>query len=232
MSNSNKSNIAPHVPGDIEKAASKVYFERGSQLLVENISFKKITTGLLITNILMAIALVVLLPLKTVETVKVSQDKNDRLHVVDDQNGQSGTKAIADESVQLAWVADWTKDVFEINAATWVRNFKRAISRTTGTAKDQLQDYWHVETNNPTRILTKDRDFVREVERLSINTIQPNVILIRFRLISRAADGTKSTKIYATTVTLKSVPGKSREEIIDNPSGLLAQSISISDETK
>lgn len=222
---------SPHVPGPLETAAVREYFERGSKFAVSNLGLNKMVIMLMLSNLILAAALVSLLPLKTVEIVKVTQDKNDRIRVLDDQISSSA-KFIADESAQLAWVSDWAQDVFEINAATWQRNLKRGLSRTSGAAKDQLQDYWRIETNNPAALLSKDRDYVRELERVSINAIQPNVILIRYKLISRLGDGTKSVKSLATTVTLKNSTPKSRDEIIDNPTGLLAQSVSMSEESK
>ena len=216
-----------HVPGPVEQAAMKVHYERGSQAVVDRNKWRTMAFLLVVVIIGMSGGFVALLPLKSVEVVRVGQEASGRV-VVDAQ--QQVNREWGDE-VQMAWVSDWARMMFEVNAPTWRRSVGKALSLTVGTAKSQSDDYLRLEENNPPYLLGKDPSFVREVERVSVNVIQPNVVLIRFRLITRWSNGNKTVKQLAMTATLKQTTQTSREEIIENPSGLLLSNFSISDES-
>lgn len=218
-----------HTPGPIEEAAARIYYERGSLAISDVLTWKKFTAFFVFLSAIQAVAITMLIPLKSIEIVKISQDNLGKVKIVENQD--SNQRYSADAEAQMFWVSQWTTDAFEINEATWRRNLTRAITRTSGAAKEQINEYLVRQENNPVIILEKDLSFVREVERISINTIQPNVILIRFKLISRMQNGVKMVKTYAMTVTLKNIQPKTREELIDNPAALSVQSFSISDES-
>jgi type IV secretory pathway component VirB8 len=217
-----------HAPGPIEQAAAQVYFERGSKHALERKAWQWTALASLTICLLLVGAIVLMLPLKTIETIQVGKGPDGRLWA----QATDAQKFTVDDDAKASWVNDWVSDLTEINAATWQRGVQRVTSRATGTGIDQLRDYLSKEENQPANLLFKHPGYVREFRRESVNLLQVNVVLIRFSLTSRPAAGApKLTKSYAMTVNLGSVKPKSREDVIANPAGLVVQNFSISEES-
>lgn len=217
-----------HVPGPIEQAAAQVFFERGSKQALEKKAWQWTALASLSTSVLLVGAIVLMLPLKTVETIQVGKGADGRLWA----QATDAQKFTVDDDAKASWVNDWVSDLTEINAATWQRGVERVTSRAAGTGIDQVRDYLNKEENQPANLLFKHAGYVREFRRESVNLLQANVVLIRFSLTSRPAAGApKLTKSFAMTVNLGSVKPKSREDVIANPAGLVVQNFSVSEES-
>ena len=220
--------VAGHVPGPMEQAAVQTYFERGSKPILERNLWRWAAFGSSATSLLLITAIIILLPLKSIETIQINKGNEGRL-VADSSDAK---KFSVDDDSKAAWVSDWASDLTEINAPTWQRNVERALSKTASTAIDQAKDYLNRDENQPARLLHDRPEFVREFKRESINTLQPNVLLIRYTLTSRPNPGSpKSAKTFAMTVTLNYLKPKTREEVVRNPSGLVVQTFNISEES-
>lgn len=196
--------------------------------MLEKNTWKSLAFGGMATSALLATAIVLMLPLKSVETIQVGKGADGRLSV----QATDAQKLTVDDDARAAWVNDWVRDLTEINSATWQRGVARAASRSVGTGVDQVRDYLNNEENQPASLLAKHPGYIREFRRESVNMLQSNVVLIRYTLTSRPRPGAdKQSKTYAMTVNLSSVKPKSREEVIDNPSSLVVQNFNISDES-
>lgn len=219
--------VTGRVPGPHEQAAAQLYFERGSKQAIDKNHWRMTAFGSLTSTVVLSVALVMLFPLKTVETIQINKDQNGRVTV---QNVDA-QRFSADEDVKLSWANDWVTSLTEISNATWQRNVERAASKSVGTAIDQVRDYLGKADNQPAQILFEKPSYVREFNRLSLNSLSPDVVLVRYTLTSRPIPGSpKVVKGYAMTITLASIKPKSRDEVLNNPSGLAVQSFSISEE--
>jgi len=225
-SEASKKGLGSNIPGEASQAAKKAYYERGSQPLVEMNNWRLLAFCAVGVAALLALSIVLILPLKSIEIVTVSKDENGRL----DSNSIQQRRFVADDTVKLAWVNEWTADLVEINPSTWQRGVSRALAKTAGTATDQARDYLNAPTNQPAILLSKSPSYVREMQRQSINMLQPNVVLIRYTLTSRQGMGAKETKAYAMTVNLGSIKQESIEQALSNPAGLAVSNFSVSEE--
>ena len=220
--------VTGHIPGPMEQAAVQVYFERGSKPVLEKNLWRWAAFGSTATALMLGASIIILLPLKSIETIQINKGVEGRL-IADSSDAK---KFSPDDDSKAAWLSDWVSDLTEINAPTWQRNVERALSKTTSTAIDQAKDYLNRDENQPARLLYDRPEFVREFKRESINTLQPNVLLIRYTLTSRPSPGApKTLKTFAMTVTLNYVKPKTREEVVRNPSGLVVQTFNISEES-
>jgi type IV secretory pathway component VirB8 len=214
-------------PGPFEEAAAKQYFERGSREAIEASRWR---VGALIAGVAAAMegaALMALLPLKSVETVALGKDQNNRMQVV----GVAGQVSVDDE-VKMAWCSDWVSLLTEITPVTWERNVNSAAKKTVGVATDQVASYLRRKTNNPALLLRESPNYVREYERDTVNKVTQDVFLVRYRLTSRPRPGvTPEVRAYAMTITVASVKPSTREDIFRNPSGLVATNFSLAEES-
>lgn len=215
------------VPGPMEEAAVRVYYERGSKQSIERNMWRITALGSMGISLLMGGALVLLLPLKSVETIQINKDQAGRVSV---QNVDA-QRFTADDDVKMAWANDWVSNLTEINGATWKRSIEQTAAKSIATAIDQVRDYLAKDENQPAQILYEKPLYIREFSRQSINMLSPNVVLLRYSLTSRPAPGApKVVKSYAMTITLATVKPRSRDEVVSNPSGLAVQNFSISEE--
>jgi type IV secretion system protein VirB5 len=204
-----------------------VHFERGSREAIEAARWR--TSFLLVAIIAVAEggAIWAMLPLKSVETVAVGKDQNNRIQVA----GIAGQVTIDDES-KMAWASDWVAELTEINPVTWERNVNRAIGKTAGIASDQAATYLRKRGNNPAVLLHQDKSYVREYERGTVNKVSNDVFLVRYQLTSRPRPGaTPEVKAYAMTLTLAPIKHSSREDVFRNPAALVVTTFSLAEES-
>lgn len=225
-SDAKKKGIASNIPSEMTQKAAKVYYDRGSKPVVEMNNWRLIAFCSLGVCALLALSITMILPLKSIEIITVTRNENGKLEA----NSAQQRRFSADDTVKLAWVNDWAADLVEINPSTWQKNVGKSVSMTVGTATDQARDYLSMEANQPAILLAKNQGYVREMQRQSINMLQPNVVLLRYTLTSRPGMGAKETKAYAMTVTLGSVKAESIEQALSNPAGLTVSNFSVSEE--
>lgn len=215
------------VPGPHEEAAVKQYFERGSREAIEASRWR---VGALIAGLAAvaeAGALWSLFPLKTVETVALGKDQNNRMQVA----GVAG-QVNPDDDVKMAWCSDWVALLTEITPVTWERNINDAARKTVGVATDQVSTYLRRTSNNPALLLRENPNYVREYQRDTVNKVTKDVFLVRYRLTSRPRPGvTPEVKAFAMTITVAPVKPTSREDVFRNPSGLVATNFSLAEES-
>lgn len=215
------------MPGPIEQAAATVYFERGSLQSIEANRWRLIAISMMAVTAVLSVAIALMMPLKSVETIQINSDGAGRVAVVN-ANAQRFT---ADDGVKQAWIVDWVTDLTEINGATWQRSVERAGQRSLGVAVDQIKDYLSRADNQPAQILGEKPLYVREFTRQTVNMIDSNVALVRFTLTSRPGQGaTKVVRSYVLTATLATVKPQTREDVLRNPTGLAVQNFNVAEE--
>jgi len=213
-----------HVPGPIEAAAAKVYFNRGSKEAIDKNRWRTVAVGSLFVAALGVTSTVVLALTSKVHVMQVSQVDGGRLEVVG-----VASRFSANDEIKMAWANDFVNELTEILPAVWQRNAQKVQARSVGVAVDQTRSY--LVNNNPAQILAKHPSFVREYRRRSVNKIADNTFLVRYELTDRSHQGaTPQVRRFAMTITLTSVGHRTIDDVYANPSGLAAVSFSISEE--
>ncbi|WP_234265141.1 type IV secretion system protein [Hydrogenophaga sp. NFH-34] len=217
-----------HVPGSIEEAAARIYFERGTKEAVERNRWA--LSGILNASIsvLLLIALISLILNQKIYVFQADKDPAGRISV-----SEVATSFKADEDTQMAWASAWVATLTEITPALWQRNVKLVQSKSAGVALDQIKAYLQRAENNPAQLVHRYPTYVREYKRGSVNKVTGMTYLIRYELLSRPAPGIDpQTKSYAMTVTLTHVGHKSRDDVFSNPEGLTVLNFSVSEEAR
>lgn len=224
-----KQSAIQSTPGPLIDAAKKSYFERGSLQSVNIMHWKYISGVLGALSLILASAILVMLPLKETVVVAVSKPESGSGRLLT-ESSTSGFKA--DQQVISYFLNGFVENVFDINLSTWKRNIDRAATITTGTGLDQLRTLVQRPEFNGVRLLTENPNFVRTYQTTSVNYVKEDVLLIRFNLTSRSAPGvTPEEKSYAITINFVMVKPKTQEEALRNPGGIYVSSFNLSQET-
>lgn len=212
-------------PGSIGSDASVLHFERGAKQTIERNRWFFISCVLGVALIAQGFAMSALLPLKTVETHLVREVGGGRL-VAD--GAPVGTWAPDDDAVDY-FLNQWAYKTWDINAATVDSMIAESSEQVVGTAKVQLQELR--KKTNPYVLLKDYPGYSRTYELISVNKVQDDVRLIRFRTITRLApDVTPKVTVYAMTVTFTRVKPRTRTDVMKNPAGLFITSFNTTEE--
>lgn len=215
-----------HVPGPMEEAAVRAYFERGSKQAVDGNRWRIAAIGSLLTVMMLSAGIAVMALKQNIYVMQVSKDVSGQLQV-----GGVASKFEADESTQMAWALSYAQILTEITPAIWRRNVDRTMSLSVGVSQDQVRSYLQQINTNPAAILSKNELYVREFKRKSINKIANNTYLVRYELTSRIAPSAQpEKKSYSMTISLTNVGHATREDVFRNPEGLAALNFSISED--
>jgi type IV secretion system protein VirB5 len=215
-----------HVPGPMEVAAFKAYFERGSAQKIESNSWRTATILSLLVSVVCAGAVAGIAMQQQIQVFQVAPGEGGQLQVVG-----TPVKFTPSEDMQMAWASRWLADLTQINPALWEKSVSSVQSKVTRTAPDQVKSYLSRPENNPAALLSKQPGYVREYERRTVNKVGDMTYLVRYDLVSRPAPGTTvERKSFAATVTLASVGHSTRDDVFNNPEGLAVSNLSISEE--
>lgn len=223
-----KPSTLDHVPGPMEEAAARVFFERGSGVAVEKGWWKASAIVSMLVAVALTAAVIVLVLQQDVHVMQVSKDPNGDLQVTG-----IASRFTADEDSQMAWASNFASELTEITPALWQRNVERVQSFAVGVATDQVKTYLQRAENNPPQLLNRYPLFVREYARRSVNKVADMTYLVRYELTTRPGPNIAPVaKAYAMTITLTSVGHNSRDDVFRNPSGLAVMNFSISEDIK
>lgn len=217
-----------HVPGPMQEAAVRTFFERGSKQAIERNHWRLTAIVSLCSTLVIGILATVVLSQKEVLVMQVSKGSSGDLQA-------AGTAKVfaADDEAQMAWAISYAQILSEISPAIWRRNVDRVVRLSSGVAVDQVRTYLNRANTNPAALLQKDPLYVREFHRKSVNKVANGTYLVRYDLISRSAPNAASvTHSFAMTITVAQTEHKTREDVFFNPAGLVAMNFSISDETQ
>lgn len=220
--------LPDHIPGPMEEAAVRTYYERGSGSAIIGGYWKLGALGMGALCLILSTALLVLLMLQEVHVMQVSKDASGELHVTG-----VASKFVADEDTQMAWASRFAGELTEITPAIWQRNVESIQGKAVGVASDQVKSYLQHSDNNPAQMLSRYPLFVREYRRVSVNKVADMTYLIRYELTSRPGPNIAPIpKRYAMTITLTAIGHKTRDDVFRNREGLAALNFSISEDIK
>ncbi len=223
-----KAAVPDHVPGPMEEAAVRAFFERGSKQALDSNRWRVATFLSLAAVVAVGALAAVVAARQEVFVMQVSKDASGDLQVA----GAAKTFS-PDEDSKMAWSINYAQTLTEISPAIWRRNVDRVVKLSSGVAVDQVRAYLGRNDSNPAALLNKNELYVREFHRKSVNKVAENTYLVRYELISRiTSNETPKTQSFAMTVTVANVGYRSREDVFNNPAGLVATNFSISEEKK
>ena len=227
IAGNSRASAPDHVAGDINDAARRAWVERGAKLWINGNHWRTTAVISLTVSLVLAVAINSMLPLKQVQTIEVVRDENARYKA----GGVAG-EMVVDEQAKVAWVNDWLRELTEFAPETWERTINRAIGKTVGIGRDQISTFLLQHQHNPASLLSRERFYVREYQRSTINQIEPNRYVVRYSTLSRPAPGKPSeTRQYVATLTLQRVPPTTVEAVYANPTGLFVTNLNISEES-
>lgn len=200
------------VAGPIDDQANRKVFNATVGRTVENNRMFVVLFIVLISNVFLAVALYQLFPLKSVEVYMAT--KQDGGRVLIDSEPVGLWKPQNDEIAYA--LNEWASWVFTINKSTLEANIERSLARTTGAASVQLREL--LDRDNPKSYLKKDPDFVRNYEFITVNFINDETALLRFKT---SVPGSKTGEVtYSMTVSFIRIKPKDRKELMKNIGGI------------
>lgn len=219
--------IPDHVPGPMEEAALRTFFERGSQQAVDKNRWRAAALASIATAVFMGVITMVVALRQEIYVMQVSKEANGDLQV-------SGVAQAftPDEGMKMAWASNYAQSLTEITPAVWRRNVDRVVKMSSGVAVDQVRAYLGGAATNPAALLDKNSLYVREYRRKSVNRVTDNTYLVRYELVSRPVPNAQpSSQSFVMTVTINQVAFKTRDDVFNNPAGLVAVNFSLSEDT-
>lgn len=211
-------------PGDIARDTSREYFERGAKASIERNRWFLIALLLVGGHIANGFAWGVMLPLKTVETYQINKVEGGRL--VADPNAVGHWSPDSD-SISY-FLNKWASNVMEVNSATIEGTLAQASEIAVGTAKDQLRELRL--KDNPLIMLRDVPGYSRNYEFVSFNTVKDDVVLLRFKTVTRRGDFA-TTATHSMTITFTRVKPTTRAQVMKNPAGLFVTNFNLTEES-
>lgn len=216
-----------HVPGPMEEAALRAYYERGSKEAVELSLWRTLAISGCLVGLLAIIATILIILRQEIHVFQVAKNEFGELNAV-----AVAKRFTPDEDTQMAWASRWLSELTEITPALWKRNVTNMQSKVTGVAVDQANEYLRREGNNPVFLTQKFPSFVREYERKSVNKISDMTYIVRYDLVTRSGPGASPIRqSYVATLSLAVVGHRNRDDVFRNPEGLAVSNFSISEES-
>lgn len=220
------SGVPDYTPGPLEESATKEYFERGSKAVIEKNRWFVIAILLAIGLVAAVVAILAMMPLKTVDTVIVKQADTGRL-MADTTVGGTWEP---DQDATAYFLNQWLGDVYSINVSTIRKTMANATEMVTGIAVAQLSDLYRKE--NPLLALSQNPQIFRDREFISINFIKADTALIRYKLTTRLdANKPPDVRNYAMTITFVKIKPTTRDGVMRNPGGIFIANFSNSEES-
>lgn len=224
MSSKKNTALSDHVPGPIEEAAARAYFERGSMHSIEKSHWRTAALTATVASLVATAGMVTMALRSNIEVFQVAKGDNGTVQVQ-----SSASKFVADEDIQMAWASRFLSELTEISPALWQRNLRLVQTKVVGTAIDQVRSHLEKPENNPAALLSDKPAYVREYARISVNKIADMSFIVRYEITSRPSPGASPTKAtYAATINLINIGHKTREDVFKNPEGLAVSGFSVS----
>lgn len=222
--NKSRQPIPDFSPGEDGSAMAKQFLETIAESRVDTNFWRLISCLQSLMLVCGALALVILLPLKSVETIRVLQTTGGRLT----SDGEVVGKWKPDQENINYFLNLWASKVFDINAATIDSTTRESSAIAIGTALQQLNELRTRE--NPYLLLRNSPGMTREYRFTSINMIDNQVALLRFKTLTRA-NGSVTTVAFSMRITHTLIKPKTIDDVIKNPAGIFITSFNLSKES-
>lgn len=203
---------------------AKGFFERFGGATVESSRWFTFSIVLVVVLIGQSIAIMQMLPLKTVVAYKIG---------VTDEGRVAGTPFAAEaytpgENEKKYFLSQWTTKLFTLDRFFTEKYLLDAYALTRDQAASQFSDY--VNRFQPLVALKADPSLNQQVTVRSVSFVQQGVALVRFRVDTRAAKKSVVSKDMLLTIYFATIPPKTEEEIYQNPIGLFITQFSVSED--
>jgi type IV secretory pathway component VirB8 len=221
-------NITPETftPGILSEAAKRQWFDRGGKLKLQSDRSYWFSMGSIGLNFLLALSILMMQPLKTVQTVVIHENSNGSL-VPDDK---AVDNYVPDRNAIAYFLSGWVDNVMDINASVINDRLFAAGNQVIGDAADQLKEL--IAHENPLGRLRQYPALRRTYKRLSVNFVKSDTVIIRYSLTERLGPGNAPTEtVYVMTITFTRVPPHTQEQVMSNPAGLYITSFNNNQES-
>lgn len=227
MNKSTAPNTKNLVNPGFNKKTFNNYFERGNAHTMMLKYANTIIICLVLIVVILAFALTQLIPLKTFQIVHVTPVDGGRVLTEKVESNWKPNQANVGYFLNA-----WAENTFNINYSTWRENIDKSSKIVSGTAFEQLRTHFRKEDFNSAAIMNKTPTYVKTYEKISVNFIKDDVILIRFKTTSIAMPGaTPVVKYYALTLNVSFTQPTSMEQALNNPAGIVITSFNLSEES-
>ncbi|WP_321935257.1 VirB8/TrbF family protein [Paraburkholderia sp. J8-2] len=218
--------VPPFTPGPIRESAVRKYFARGEmQRITGNRWFLAfmISMGL---NAVQGVSNAMLFPLKSVEIIFLHENGGGRLTL--EQAGPSAS--VADHDAIAYYLSEWLDNVYDINASTIQAKLAKAGETAVGNAHDQLQDL--IAKENPYGQLHDDPQLRQYFNRLTVNWVNEDTVIVRYTLTKRLAEGAApQVQTWAMTITYTHIKSTTPDQVKRNPAGIYVTSFNVNQES-
>lgn len=203
---------------------AKGFFERWGGASVESSRWFAFSIVVVLALIGQTIAIMQMLPLKTVQPYKIT---------VTDDGRVTGTPVAAEayapgENEKKYFLSQWTTKLFTLDRFFTEKYLLDAYALTRDQAASQFSDY--INRFQPLVALKADPTLNQQVTVRSVSFVQQGVALVRFRIDTRSAKKSVVSKDLLITVYYAVIPPKTEEEIYQNPIGLFITQFSVSED--
>ena len=182
--------------------------------------------------VLLAIAIIVMMPLKETEvfTVLVDRQTGEAEKIVKVQPTGIQDEEAVKEALLVSYVTD--RESFFMPGIQ--KRLESVLRRSKGRAAEAFQRLWTARSSNkdyPPRVYGKDAELSVKVKRITF--LEPNVAQVRFEKTLRRPRETPVTRPFVATVRFEFDPRKERrlERVWENPLGFVVTDYRVDAET-
>lgn len=205
-------------------SSAKGFFERFGGPTVESSRWFTFSMIVVVALIGQTIAIMQMLPLKTVTPYKISVTEGGRV---------AGTPIAAEVYVpgvneKKYFLSQWTTKLFTLDRFFTEKYLLDAYALTRDQASAQFSDY--VNRFQPLVALKADPSLNQQVTVRSVSFVQEGVALVRFRIDTRSAKKSVVSKDLLLTINYAMIAPKTELEIYQNPIGLFITQFAVSED--
>lgn len=202
------------------------YFERGAGAMVDRNRWFLVSILLIVLCVMNAVGWYIALPLKTVEAYAVNKEPSGRL-VTDSE--PVGKWAPDKDSIEY-FLNQWATNLYSVNKNDLEKTYTAATELAIGEATAQMKDFRA--KDNPWANIQNNMSYSRTYEFITMNWIEENVALIRFKTTTRKNNEVPLVITHAMKVSFERIKPTTRQQVMKNPAGLYITSFDPTEESR
>lgn len=207
--------LSERAPPSVSSKVSKGWYEMFATPQLQRNRLFVVTVGLILVCTIMGIALVRLVPLKTVVPVLVHEHAGGRVSVQQLQINGAFTPTSA--SIDY-FAALWAKDLLSLSGSLTEKQLTHAYRLTRGNATDEFKQF--ISNNDPLGTLQEFPHRTKTVSVQSISPVKGNILVIRVDTHTLdVPNHYNNSENLIVTVTYQISPPNTAKEILKNPIG-------------
>lgn len=207
--------LSERAPPSVSSKASNAWYERFAAPKLQRNRLFVVTMSVIVLCVIMGIALIRLIPLKTVVPVLVNEHAGGRVsvHTIQINGAFTPTSASIDY-----FAAIWTKDLLSLSGGLTEKQLAHAYRLTRGNATDEFKSF--INAHDPLGTLKEYPNRTKTVSVQSISPVKGNILVIRVHTSTLDVPNhySKSQNLIVT-VTYQINPPNRAKEILKNPIG-------------